>query len=121
MDEALRWESPIGGVTREARVDTELSGVAIERGTRVIGVLPSANCDPLRWPDGDTFMADRGDRAHLSFGAGMHGCVGAALNRRLADAMVLAVASDPAARPHAVPRYRGWWYRGPSAVLASWN
>ncbi|MFC4147960.1 cytochrome P450 [Micromonospora mangrovi] len=121
VDEALRWESPIGGITREARVDTELSGVAIERGTRVIGVLPSANRDPLRWPDGDTFVPDRGDRAHLSFGAGMHGCIGAALSRRLADAMVLAVASDPAVRPYAVPQYRGWWYRGPSAVLATWT
>ncbi|MEH0927104.1 cytochrome P450 [Micromonospora sp. CPCC 205558] len=121
VDEALRWESPIGGITREARVDTELSGVAIPRGTRVIGVLSSANRDPQRWPDGDTFVADRGDRAHLSFGAGMHGCIGAALSRRLADAMVLAVASDPAVRPHAVPTYRGWWYRGPAAVLASWN
>ncbi|MFG1811849.1 cytochrome P450 [Streptomyces sp. NPDC049040] len=121
VDEALRWESPIGGITREARVDTALSGVAIERGTRIIGVLPSANRDPRRWPDGDTFMADRGDRAHLSFGAGMHGCVGAALSRRLADAMVLAVASDPAVRPHSTPEYRGWWYRGPRAVLASWT
>lgn len=121
VDEALRWESPIGGITREARVDTELSGVAVERGTRVIGVLPSANRDPSRWPDADRFDPDRGDRAHLSFGAGMHGCVGAALSRRLADAMVLAVASDPAVRPYAVPEYRGWWYRGPSAVLASWS
>lgn len=121
VDEALRWESPIGGITREARVDTELSGVAIERGTRVIGVLPSANRDPLRWPDADMFVADRRDRAHLSFGAGMHGCIGAALSRRLAEAMVLAVASDPAVRPHAVPEYRGWWYRGPSAVLACWT
>ncbi|WP_159072418.1 cytochrome P450 [Streptomyces sp. CMB-StM0423] len=121
VDEALRWESPIGGITREARVGTELSGVAIEAGTRVIGVLPSANRDPRRWPDGDAFVPDRGDRAHLSFGAGAHGCIGAALSRRLADAMVLAVASDPAVRPYAVPEYRGWWYRGPSAVLASWN
>jgi len=121
VDEALRWESPIGGITREARVDTELSGVAIERGTRVIGVLPSAKRDPLRWPDADAFVPDRGDRAHLSFGAGMHGCIGAALSRRLADAMIVAVASDPAVRAFATPRYRGWWYRGPSAVLASWN
>lgn len=121
VDEALRWESPIGGITREARVDTGLAGVAIERGTRVIGVLTSANRDPLRWPDADEFVADRGDRAHLSFGAGMHGCIGAAISRRLADAMVLAVASDPTVRPYAVPEYLGWWYRGPSAVLASWS
>lgn len=32
-----------------------------------------------------------------------------------------AVTPAPAVRPHSVPRYRGWWYGGPSAVLASWN
>lgn len=121
IDEALRWESPIGAVTREARVDTELGGIKIERGTRVLGVLSSANRDPARWRQPDTFIADRQDRAHLSFGAGMHGCVGAALTRRVAEAIITVVGPDTRVRVQAAPEFRGWWFRGPTALLVSWN
>jgi cytochrome P450 len=121
IDEALRWESPIGAVTREARADIQFAGLAIERGTRVLGVLSSANRDPARWPQPDTFVADRQDRAHLSFGAGLHGCLGAALTRRLADAVIRAVAPDTRVSLQAAPEFRGWWFRGPAALLASWE
>lgn len=121
VDEALRWESPIGAVTREARVDTELAGVAVPQGTRVLGALGSANRDPARWPRPDAFIADRGDRAHLSFGAGMHGCIGAAITRRLADAVILAAAADPTIALRSAPEYRGWWYRGPAAIPVHWT
>lgn len=121
IDEALRWESPIGAVTREARVDVEVAGIKIDRGTRVLGVLSSANRDPARWPQPDTFVTDRQDRAHLSFGVGMHGCVGAALTRRLAEAVILAVAGDTRVSVQASPEFRGWWFRGAAALLVSWS
>jgi cytochrome P450 len=121
IDEALRWESPIGAVTREARVDTELAGIKIARGTRVLGVLSSANRDQDRWPRPDEFITNRQDRAHLSFGAGMHGCIGAALSRRLAEAVILAVATDTRVSLRTAPEFRGWWFRGPAEVLVSWK
>jgi cytochrome P450 len=121
VDEAQRWESPIGAVTRECRVDIQLAGTAVPRGTRVLGALGSANRDPARWPRPDSFVADRGDRAHLSFGAGMHGCIGAAITRRLADAVILAAATDPTVALRSAPEYRGWWYRGPAALPVCWT
>jgi cytochrome P450 len=120
IDEALRWESPIGAVTRQARVDVTLDGFTIPRGARVLGALGSANRDPARWPRADDFVPDRGDRAHLSFGGGMHGCIGAAVTRRIADAVLAMLAADPDLRLLERPSFRGWWYRGPAQVPVAW-
>lgn len=119
VDEALRWESPIGAVTREARVDTTLAGTRIPRATRVLGALGAPTAP--RPGGGDRTVPRRGDRAHLSFGAGMHGCIGAVLTRHLADAVILAVSTDPTVRLLAEPEYRGWRYRGPAAVPVAWS
>lgn len=121
IDEALRWESPIGGVTRRTRVEVELDGHRVPGGQRVLGALGSANRDPARWPRPDEFLLDRGDRAHLSFGAGMHGCIGAAVTRKLADAVIELAAADTQLRLVGEPRFRGWWYRGPDHIPVSWD
>jgi len=58
-------------------------GSEIPAGAFVIASLAAANRDPGRWgPDADALRLDReGARAHLSFGAGVHHCLGAALAR----------------------------------------
>jgi cytochrome P450 len=82
IDEALRLESPFHGHFRVVRQDTDLGGVPLSAGTRLMLLWSSAN------RDGDEFdrpnevdLERRNARAHLAFGIGIHHCIGAALAR----------------------------------------
>ena len=62
--------------------DTVLGGVEIPAGATAILMYASANRDEAQWPDGDRFCPGRdGVRHHVSFGSGIHFCIGAALSR----------------------------------------
>jgi cytochrome P450 len=62
--------------------DTELGGVALHAGSRLLLMWGAANRDPSHFEDPDQFRLDRaGGRSHLTFGKGAHFCVGAALAR----------------------------------------
>lgn len=86
VEEMLRYEAPVQIITRWASVDTEVAGVPIPRGARVLLLLGAANRDPRRFRDPDVFDPARpetggGQSAPISFGAGVHYCIGAALSR----------------------------------------
>jgi cytochrome P450 len=82
VEEALRLAPPVLFVIRTAAVDTEVGGVSINAGDRIIAGLASANRDEDVYDDPDEFRIDRVDPApHVSFGYGPHLCVGAALAR----------------------------------------
>ena len=81
VEEMLRVEVPTHFVIRWASADTEIAGVPIPEGSRVLILLAAANRDPARFPDPDTFDPTRADNQGLSFGAGAHFCLGAALAR----------------------------------------
>ncbi|MDN5749659.1 MAG: cytochrome P450 [Pseudonocardia sp.] len=81
-DEALRWEAPVQVTARRARVDVEIAGTAVSRGTTVLVHLGAANRDPRAFAEPDRFRIDRTDRRpHLAFGHGPHRCLGAQLAR----------------------------------------
>jgi cytochrome P450 len=83
IEEALRFASPNGGIWRVAAADTELGGVTIPAGSRLIVTFMSANRDEAVFgDDAASFRPDR-DRLgeHLAFGSGPHFCLGAALSR----------------------------------------
>ena len=82
-EELLRFDSPVQYSRRIVVEPTEIRGQAIEVGDFVLTCLGSANHDPLRWgPSADTLDLGRdGAGAHLSFGNGIHHCLGAALAR----------------------------------------
>jgi cytochrome P450 len=82
VEELLRWESPVPGVTRLATADTELLGCPVTAGTRVRVSLGASNVDPAEYPDGDVVRFDREANRHLAFGAGVHRCLGSHLARR---------------------------------------
>jgi cytochrome P450 len=82
-DELLRWDSPVQFSRRILLADHAIDGVTIPAGSFVLTILGSANRDPERWGD-DADALDLGREGagqHLSFGAGIHHCLGAALAR----------------------------------------
>lgn len=81
IEEMLRYESPVQLITRIPDEDVVLAGQPVSKGQRVLLVLASANRDPAQFPEPDKFIIGRRENRHLSFGLGIHFCVGAALAR----------------------------------------
>jgi cytochrome P450 len=82
VDEVLRLDPPVLLTGRMAMADLEVAGVPIRRGSVMVGLLAGANRDPEVFPDPDTFDVTRVNaREHVSFSAGRHHCLGAALAR----------------------------------------
>ncbi|MFE7357943.1 cytochrome P450 [Streptomyces sp. NPDC057543] len=80
VDEVLRYDPPIQINTRVAADDTVLAGVPIAKDTMVHVVFGAANHDPRRNEDPDAFDITR-TGTNLTFGGGVHYCLGAALAR----------------------------------------
>jgi cytochrome P450 len=80
-DECLRFDPPVKSVERIALSDVELRGKQIHAGDRVRIFFSSANRDPDRYPDPDAFDISRPPNRHVSFGHGIHLCLGATLAR----------------------------------------
>jgi len=82
VEEGLRLAPPVLFVIRTCRQATEIGGVEIREGERVVAATSAANRDESVFPDPDSFRLDRVDpQPHLSFGYGAHFCVGGALAR----------------------------------------
>lgn len=82
VEELVRYVVPAETATeRYAARDVEVAGTVIPRGELVLGVLASANRDPAQFQHPDTLDLGRANNRHLSFGQGMHYCLGAPLSR----------------------------------------
>ena len=81
VDEVLRFEPPVQIDGRYVRADAEIGGQAIPRGHAVLTLLGAANRDPAAVDDPDRFDVGRREVPMLSFGSGIHYCLGAALAR----------------------------------------
>lgn len=81
VEEMLRYESPVQVNGRYALSDTEVGGQRIRTGESVVTFLGAGNRDPHQFPDPDRFDVGRDDGMPLSFGGGIHYCLGAALAR----------------------------------------
>jgi cytochrome P450 len=80
VEELLRTEAPVQMMPRYATQDTVLGGVAIPKGAVVMVAFASANRDAAKFADGDSFNVDRPNASrHLTFGSGIHTCVGSPL------------------------------------------
>ncbi|MCB2060710.1 MAG: cytochrome P450 [Novosphingobium sp.] len=98
IEEVLRYDTPVKCAYRLALKTTEIGGVEVPAGTVVNVALSAANNDPSHFPNPQEFDIDRpGNRDHLGFSKGVHGCLGAPLGRmeaRVALERILARTSD---------------------------
>lgn len=81
VEEMIRWVVPVKEFMRTARADTEVRGVPIAKGESVLLSYVSANRDEDVFSDPFRFDVGRDPNKHLSFGYGVHFCLGAALAR----------------------------------------
>lgn len=81
IEELLRWETPVPGVARVCRRDTEIDDVPVSAGTRVTVMIGSANTDGAEFEAAETVDFHRDGNRHLAFGGGIHRCLGSHLAR----------------------------------------
>jgi cytochrome P450 len=81
VEELMRFDSPLQLFERTATADVEVGGVTVREGQKVAALLGAANRDPAVFADPDTLDVGRTDNPHITFGAGVHFCIGAPLAR----------------------------------------
>jgi cytochrome P450 len=81
IEELLRITSTNSALYRIAFENVEIGGKVIKKGEEVVAILAAANRDPERFPNPDEINITRKDGTHISFGAGIHHCMGATLGR----------------------------------------
>lgn len=91
VNEVVRYEAPVRAFARHASRNTEIAGVWIPAGARVLVMYASANRDEREWDDPDTFDIRRDANRHLGFGQGAHACAGQGLARLETSAMLRAL------------------------------
>ncbi|MCF6320751.1 MAG: cytochrome P450 [Rhizobiaceae bacterium] len=91
FEEVLRFTTPVHTFCRTADVDTQVSGIKIQKGTKILCVLGAANGDENQWPQAHRFDVTRRPMGHLAMGVGIHGCVGQNLARAEVGAVLNAI------------------------------
>ena len=81
IEESLRYDPPVLGLYRNTTRDVTLHGVDIPKGSKVLINYAAANRDPAAFDAPDEFQLTRGSRRHMSFGLGLHFCLGAPMAR----------------------------------------
>lgn len=107
VEECLRIDPPLHMFTRYAYETVEIDGVTIEPGQQIGLLLGMANHDPKAFKAPDLFDPHRADQKNVSFGAGIHFCIGAPLARlELQVALKVLFERLPALRLAEEPRFR---------------
>jgi cytochrome P450 len=94
FEEAVRFESPVQTFFRTTTCATELGGVRLEEGRKILLFLGAANRDPCQWQDPDEYDIERKVLGHVGFGAGIHVCVGQLLARLEGEVVLQAMAKQ---------------------------
>ncbi|MEW2635194.1 cytochrome P450 [Streptomyces sp. NPDC048389] len=81
VEELMRYDSPLQLFERWVLDDIEIDGTVVPRGSELALLFGSANRDGARFDRPDTLDLTRADNPHVSFGAGIHYCLGAPLAR----------------------------------------
>ena len=111
IEETLRFDAPLHLFTRYALEDLEYAGIRLRKGESVGLMLAAANRDPARFPEPDRFIPSRDPNPQVSFGAGIHFCIGAPLARlEMAIAMPLLFHRLPKLALAEHPSYRNAYH-----------
>jgi hypothetical protein len=92
FEEVLRFEAPVQSFFRTTTRSVEVGGIRLDEGEKVMLLFGAANRDPRRWERPDEFDVKRRATGHMTFGTGIHGCVGQAVARLEAEAVFGALA-----------------------------
>lgn len=107
IEEVLRFDAPLHMFTRYALEDLQYGGIKLKKGETVGLMLGAANRDPARFTNPDVFNPARDPNPHVSFGAGIHFCIGAPLARlEMLIAFEVLFARLPKLRLADTPRYK---------------
>jgi hypothetical protein len=109
IEELLRYDGPSGAQVRVVKVEQEMRGKTLKPGDRVFIMLNAANRDPEVYEQPDRLHLDRGGPAHLTFGFGMHICLGFPLARMEGQVALPAVVRHWPRIKLAVPEDRVPW------------
>jgi hypothetical protein len=121
VDEVLRFDSPVQATSRIPTEDVELFGHRFAKGVEIGLLLGAANRDPEAFAEPDRFDVTRADNRHLSFGLGIHFCLGAGLARLegevgLGSLVTRAPALAFGGAEEALAWRPGWLLRGPVSL-----
>jgi cytochrome P450 len=122
VEELLRLDPPLHLFTRYALEEVEMTGLRLRRNEKIGLLLGAANRDPDRFPAPDAFDPARAANAHVTFGAGIHFCLGAPLARlELAVALPILFSRLPGLRLASTPGYRdAFHFHGLQALRVEW-
>ncbi|RBY96342.1 cytochrome P450 [Blastococcus sp. TF02-8] len=81
IEELMRFDPPLQLFERTATADVEIGGVTVPEGQKIAALLGAANHDPAVFAAPDALDVTRSENPHISFGAGIHFCIGAPLAR----------------------------------------
>jgi cytochrome P450 len=126
IEEALRFDAPLHMFTRYAasdlQIETASGPVSLREGEKIGLLLGAANRDPAAFGRPDSFHPGRGDQKNVSFGAGIHFCIGAPLARlELQVSLSVLFERLPGLRLAEEPEYRdGYHFHGLEKLKVSW-
>lgn len=124
VDEGLRYEPPVALLPRACGKDVHWAGVQLAAGAPLLYGIAAANRDPTVFPDPHRFDPTRKANRHLTFGHGLHFCLGSHLARRELEvalsALLRRLPGLTLAEPEPPPIV-GAVIRGPAHVRARWE
>lgn len=121
VEELLRYDPPLHLFKRYVYADAEIMGHSFRAGGEVALLLAAANRDPGAWHQPQRFLPARPEKAHLSFSAGLHFCLGAPLARlEMAAALPVLFGRRPGLRLIGKPRYANTYhFRGLERLMVA--
>ena len=119
----LRFDAPLHMFTRYALEPVQIGDIALKKGETIGLLLGAANRDPARFAHAARFDPARADNGHVTFGAGIHFCVGAPLARmELQIATPILFRALPNLRIAAPPRLRdAYHFHGLERLSVAWD
>jgi 4-methoxybenzoate monooxygenase (O-demethylating) len=94
FEEAIRFEGPIQTFFRTTTRETELGGITMGAGEKVLLFLAGANRDERKFPNPDAYDITRRTIGHVGYGFGIHVCVGQVVARMEGEAVLRALAQQ---------------------------